>query len=101
MAKILDRNKIPFEPHVIFEVNRNNGNGKIKTREVDFVLLKEVEPYWSSGPIKAIEVKGRLTLGDWERKKELEDRGIFTFIATSAIIYCWDREGFIEPKESN
>ena len=97
MAKILDRNGIEYIPHVIFEVNGNNGNGR-KTREVDFVLKEWIKPYWSSNPIRAIEVKGWLALSDWERRKELEAINISTFIATAPIIDFWDKEGFIEYK---
>ena len=44
MAEILVRNKIGYTPHVVFEVNGNNGNGG-KTREVDFVLDRWIKPY--------------------------------------------------------
>ena len=95
MAKILVRNKIGYAPHVVFEVNGNNGNGR-KTREVDFVLDRWVKLYWSSNPIWAIEVKGWLTFRDWERRKELEAINVPTFIATAPIIDFWDKEKFIE-----
>ena len=90
MARILDKNKIEFRPHIQFEVE----NGKI--REVDVMLETLIKPIWSSEHILAIEVKGRLDKRDWTRLKELEKIGIPVFIATQPIIEYWERESFLE-----
>ena len=90
MAKILDKNKVKFKPHIKFETE----NGK--TREVDFMLETLVKPVWSSDFIICIETKGMLENRDWIRLKELQVIGIPTFIATSCIVDYWFREKFIE-----
>jgi len=93
MAQILDRNKIPFEPHLMVDV----GNGHEK--EIDFYLHRQVRPVWSYKPIRAIEVKGWLSPSDYQRMQLLKKAGYDTFIATPAVVNYWNAYGFINDDD--
>jgi hypothetical protein len=93
MAKVLDKENIGYIPHAKFVVD-NNG----KEREVDFMFYQLIKPYWSYQFIQGIEVKGWLSRRDWERRKELEDVGVYVFMGTPTMIDFWEQEGFTEHK---
>lgn len=91
MAKVLHKNDVPYQLHKMFEVD---GNGR--EREVDFYLETNIKPYWSTHWINAIEVKGWLEPRDRIRRKELQEIGVPTFIATEPVIRYWEKYGFLE-----
>ncbi|OIO49304.1 MAG: hypothetical protein AUJ39_01245 [Parcubacteria group bacterium CG1_02_42_13] len=95
MAAVFEKEGIRYEYSKFFLVK--NGT---KQREVDFVLKTPVMPKrCNNGPVKYIEMKGRITSAARKQHDELAGIGVVTFIITGKLVRFYEKNGFLE--ESN
>ena len=90
-ARLLIRHKIPFTPHVRYELY--DRNGKQFAHEVDF-LLKSPLNFMGTPLVDALEVKGRMTRHDLVRCDALDYfHHTFCWLVLEPLIDLWEREG--------
>jgi len=95
MAAVFKKEGIRYEYGVFFRV----GNGG-RQREVDFVLKTPMRPKrCNNGPVKYIEIKGRITPAARKQHNELKEVGVETFIVTENLIDFYEKNGFLEEDD--
>ena len=92
MAAVFKKEGIRYEYGVFFRVNKG-----AKEREVDFVLKTPARPKrCDNGPVKYIEIKGRITSAARKQHDELKGAGVETFIVTAELVEFYEKNGFLE-----